>query len=84
MNFDESFASLVAGSFHRLPEEIKENMRFKKDLKADYVAFLEMVLNLECFYRCPIDDEELRMVETVGDLKTILREKIPNTVGKSS
>ncbi|MEG0875144.1 MAG: acyl carrier protein [Clostridiales bacterium] len=81
MNWEDSFYPLVAGSFHRLPEEINENTRFKKDLKVDSLGFLEMILNVECYYHCVLDDELLSLVITVGDLKRLLGRKIAGMVG---
>ena len=83
LDVDESLYALVARYFLKPKEKIGANTRFKKDLKADSLDFLEFVLLVEEGYRCPLDDESLSSVVTVGQFSQLLEMSITkNSLGK--
>ena len=63
---EDSIYALIAKFFHKKREDIHSNTRFRRDLKADSIDFLELVLLTEDRLSCRIDDTELAGVTTVG------------------
>lgn len=83
MDVEESLYALVARYFLKPVERIGADTRFKKDLKADSLDFLEFVLLAEEAYRCPLDDEALASVVTVGEFLQLLKtEMVQKSLGK--
>lgn len=82
MNVEESLYALIARYFFKPAETIGANTRFKKDLKADSLDFLEFVLLTEERFRCPLDDEELADVVTVGQFSRLLQDSIERKSAK--
>lgn len=83
LDVEEGLYTLVSRYFWKPRGKIGANTRFKKDLKADSLDFLEFVLIVEEAYRCPLDDEALSSVVTVGDFSQLLEMSIArNDLGK--
>ena len=76
LDVEESLYALIARYFLKPIEAIDENTRFKKDLKADSLDFLEFVLLTEEHFRCPLDDDALSEVVTVGQFSRLLQDSI--------
>jgi acyl carrier protein len=55
------------------PEEVKPESRIQKDLGADSLDILQLLMKLEDNYGYVIPDEELARFETVGDVLTYLQ-----------
>lgn len=85
MDVEEGLYALVAAYFLKPVERIGANTRFKKDLKADSLDFLEFVLLVEEEYHCPLDDESLSSVTTVGEFLHLLEDGlVRKSMGKET
>lgn len=58
---------LIAEQLNIKPEDIKPNSEFIKDLKADSLDIVELVMNLEDHFNIQIPDEEAEKLVTVKD-----------------
>lgn len=76
MDVEENLYALISRYFFKPLEEISAETRFKKDLKADSLDFLEFVLLAEERFRCPLDDDALAEVVTVGHFSRLLIDTI--------
>ena len=80
----EAIAAMMPGmiEFHlpsgagRLPAELKDEDRLKQDLGLDSLSLTEMAFKLDELLGVGIEIRELVGVETVGDLKSFLLEKL--------
>lgn len=59
------------------PSDVKPEARIQKDLGADSLDILQLLMKLEDNYGYTIPDEELARFETVGDVLSYLQ--IPTT-----
>ena len=65
----EKIRELICEQFTVDPESITEDTNFLQDLSADSLDFVELVMNIEdCFSLPEISEEEIRSIQTVGDL----------------
>ena len=65
----EKIRDLICEQFDIDPELITENTNFLQDLSADSLDFVELVMNIEDTFGLPeIEEEQIRSIETVGDL----------------
>ena len=65
----EKVRELICDQFAVDPETITEDTNFLQDLSADSLDFVELVMNIEdCFSLPEISEEEIRSIQTVGDL----------------
>ena len=55
------------------PSDVKPEARIQKDLGADSLDILQLLMKLEDNYGYTIPDEELARFETVGDVLTYLQ-----------
>lgn len=66
---------LMAQQLNKKPEEITEDKEIVKDLGADSLDVVEMLMNLEEEYGITISDDEAIDVKTVGDIVKIIDKK---------
>lgn len=76
---EERFYQVVTGVLPPKKGTLTRATLLKADLKADSLAFLELVLALEAEYRCHLEDEALSLVVTLGDLEDL----VLNSAGKT-
>ena len=55
------------------PSDVKPEARIQKDLGADSLDILQLLMKLEDTYGYTIPDEELAKFETVGDVLSFLQ-----------
>ncbi len=68
MIFDK-IKELICEQFDVDPEQITEETNFLRDLSADSLDFVELVMNMEDTFGLPeTDEEQIRAIQTVGDL----------------
>ncbi len=74
----EKIRELICDQFDVDPEKITTDTNFLQDLSADSLDFVELVMNIEESFDLPeISEEEIRSIQTVGDLV----EYVQNTKG---
>lgn len=65
----ETVKKLICEQFAVDPDSITEDTNFLQDLSADSLDFVELVMNIEDTFSLPeISEEEIRSIQTVGDL----------------
>ncbi len=65
----ETVKMLICDQFAVDPDSITEDTNFLRDLSADSLDFVELVMNIEDTFSLPeISEEEIRSIQTVGDL----------------
>ena len=70
----ETIQKLISEQFAVDPESITEKTNFLQDLSADSLDFVELVMNIEDAFSLPeISEEEIRSIQTVGDLVDFVR-----------
>ena len=70
----EKIQGLICEQFDVDPEQITEETNFLQDLSADSLDFVELVMSIEDSFGLPeIGEEEIRSIQTVGDLVTYVK-----------
>ncbi len=70
----EQIRKELAEYFELDPSTITPETSFKDDLKADSLALMELMFNLESETGKTLDDEAIDSVKTVGDLCKLLED----------
>lgn len=68
----EEVKTILARQLRIAPERVTLDAQIKKDLGADSVDILQLLMRLEDDYGIVIPDQELAKFETVGDVVTFL------------
>ena len=68
----EEVKTILARQLRIAPERVTLEAQIKKDLGADSVDILQLLMRLEDDYGITIPDQELAKVETVNDVVTFL------------
>ena len=68
----EQVKEILARQLRVSPERVTLNAQIKKDLGADSVDILQLLMRLEDDYGIVIPDQELAKFETVGDVVAFL------------
>ena len=68
----EEVKTILARQLRIAPERVTLDAQIKKDLGADSVDILQLLMRLEDDYGVVIPDQELAHFETVGDVVTFL------------
>ena len=68
----EEVKTILARQLRIAPERVTLNAQIKKDLGADSVDILQLLMRLEDDYGIVIPDQELAKFETVNDVVTFL------------
>ena len=71
-NMYEEVKTILARQLRIAPERVTLDAQIKKDLGADSVDILQLLMRLEDDYGIVIPDQELARFETVGDVVTFL------------
>ena len=67
------FQAMLAKQLRLSPEEVKPECLIQKDLGADSLDILQLLMKLEDNYGYTIPDEELARFQTVGDVLAFLQ-----------
>ena len=65
-------SSILSEQLHVESSQINENSNIKNDLGADSLDIAEIVLMIKEKYKQDISDEDLKNIQTVGDLLNVL------------
>ena len=68
----EEVKTILARQLRIAPERVTLDAQIKRDLGADSVDILQLLMRLEDDYGIVIPDQELAKFETVGDVVTFL------------
>ena len=68
----EEVKTILARQLRVAPEKVTLDAQIKKDLGADSVDILQLLMRLEDDYGVVIPDQELAKFETVGDVVAFL------------
>ena len=63
---EEKIKEIIAKQFKVNLKDLKDETRFKEDLKADSIAIVELIMNLEDELNVSLDDDKVTSVKTVG------------------
>lgn len=64
---EEKIKEIIAKQFKVDLKDLKNETRFKEDLKADSIAIVELIMNLEDELNVSLDDDKVTSVKTVGE-----------------
>ena len=64
---EEKIKEIIAKQFKVELKDLKDETRFKEDLKADSIAIVELIMNLEDELHVNLDDDKVTSVKTVGE-----------------
>lgn len=64
---EEKIKEIIAKQFKVDLKDLKVETRFKEDLKADSIAIVELIMNLEDELNVSLDDDKVTSVKTVGE-----------------
>lgn len=64
---EEKIKEIIAKQFKVNLKDLKDETRFKEDLKADSIAIVELIMNLEDELNVSLDDDKVTSVKTVGE-----------------
>ena len=72
MNMYEQVKEILARQLRVSPDRVTLDAQIKRDLGADSVDILQLLMRLEDDYGITIPDQELAKFETVGDVVNFL------------
>ncbi len=64
---EEKIKEIISKQFKVDLKDLKDETRFKEDLKADSIAIVELIMNLEDELNVSLDDDKVTSVKTVGE-----------------
>lgn len=64
---EEKIKEIIAKQFKVDVKDLKDETTFKEDLKADSIAIVELIMNLEDELNVSLDDDKVTNVKTVGE-----------------
>lgn len=64
---EEKIKEIIAKQFKVDLKDLKDETSFKEDLKADSIAIVELIMNLEDELNVSLDDDKVTSVKTVGE-----------------
>ena len=64
---EEKIKEIIAKQFKVDLKDLKDETRFKEDLKAYSIAIVELIMNLEDDLNVSLDDDKVTSVKTVGE-----------------
>lgn len=70
----ERILELIAEQFNKDVDELDENTSFVDDLNADSIDIVELIMSIEDEFDIEIEDEELKDLETIGDVFNYLED----------
>jgi len=76
-DLEERLASILVAQFEVDAGSITPATRFQKDLKADSLEVVELIMTVEETFNIVVDDDAAEKIQTVGDLIDFLKSKQP-------
>lgn len=73
---EEKIKEIIAKQFKVDVKDLKDETTFKEDLKADSIAIVELIMNLEDELNISLDDDKVTSVKTVGEAIALAKEAI--------
>jgi len=73
------FNKLLTNKFGVHPSELKPEANFRKDLGADILDMVELILEFENEFNISISDDEAEKITTLGEAEAYIRDKIENS-----
>jgi len=73
---EEKIKEIIAKQFKVDVKDLKDETTFKEDLKADSIAIVELIMNLEDELNVSLDDDKVTSVKTVGEAIALAKEAI--------
>lgn len=73
---EEKIKEIIAKQFKVDVKDLKDKTTFKEDLKADSIAIVELIMNLEDELNVSLDDDKVTSVKTVGEAIALAKEAI--------
>ena len=73
---EEKIKEIIAKQFKVDVKELKDETTFKEELKADSIAIVELIMNLEDELNVSLDDDKVTSVKTVGEAIALAKEAI--------
>ena len=67
--------SVIAAQLNKSPEEITDEKEIVKDLGADSLDVIEMLMTLEEKYNITVPEEDVVNIKTVADIVNIINSK---------
>jgi len=77
MNTEEKVKKLIAEHLDIQPEEVTDEASIQKDLGADSLDTIELIMILEKEFNRSIPDEDAEKLETVGQIVAYIEERVP-------
>lgn len=71
----DKVTAIVTDHFDIEPEQVTENLNLQKDLGADSIAIMEVVLEIEDAFDIEVADEDMEKIQTIGDAIDYLSQK---------
>lgn len=75
MNTAEKVKEVISKQLNKSVEEVSEEKEIVKDLGADSLDIVEMLMNLEEEYNITVPEDEAANIKTVGDIIKVIEEK---------
>ena len=72
---EKTVKELICIQLDASPDDVKNDSSFEKDLKADSLDVIELVLALEDKFSIEISDEEVERLRTVGQAIECVKDK---------
>lgn len=73
---EEKIKEIIAKQFKVDVKDLKDETTFKEDLKADSIAIVELIMNLEDELNVSLDDDKVTSIKTVGEAIALAKEAI--------
>ncbi len=73
---EEKIKEIIAKQFKVDVKDLKDETTFKEDLKADSIAIVELIMNLEDELNVSLDDDRVTSVKTVGEAIALAKEAL--------
>ncbi len=74
----KQIVQLIAKQFDIKPDRINGKLNFKRDLDADSIDFVELVMNLEDHFGAKISDDDARKIQTVDEAVNYIAQHVQN------
>lgn len=77
-DIEQKIIDIISYNLSINKEDVKLDSSIEFDLGADSLDMIELVLDIEWEYDITIYDEEINLIQTVGQLIDVVKEKVEN------
>lgn len=77
-DIEQKIIDIISYNLSINKEDVKLDSSIEFDLGADSLDMIELVLDIEWEYDITIYDEEIDLIQTVGQLIDVVKEKVEN------